>query len=74
MFGMGTGVALSTQPPENFSTKTHFGLCTLAFVRSPKLKLSTQMSSVKDLRSKFKELISFGSGGLVVTAGNRLHR
>ena len=32
VFGMGTGVTLSTQPPENLSKKTIFDLGTLIFV------------------------------------------
>src|SRR5256714_9342252 len=52
VFGMGTGVALSTQPPEKrraFSNRrfenANFGLGTLAFLRLPKLNDSTRPAS-----------------------------
>jgi hypothetical protein len=71
VFGMGTGVTLSTQPPENFS-KTIFGLGTLifAFVNA-RLNLSSCVD-FKDQRSKFKDQISFGSGDLAVGRANNL--
>src|SRR3989440_7777665 len=52
VFGMGTGVALSTQPPENFSKKDdlwswYFGLCN----PQPELNHST---SVRRQRPKTK--------------------
>jgi hypothetical protein len=71
VFGMGTGVALSTQPPENLERFQPADLKTrtLGFVLWPlcaclSLNYSTGRRQKKDPRSKFKDLIFFGSGGL----------
>ena len=58
VFGMGTGVTLSTQPPENFSKdglwSWYFDLCkSLALIES----LNYGYRKTKDLRPKFKDQI-----------------
>ncbi len=57
VFGMGTGVTLSTQPPENFSKKTIFDLCTLIFVIRPQaesVNCGRLKTKIEDQSSKIK--------------------
>ena len=64
MFGMGTGVTLSTQPPENFSKEQRtliFVLCSLNSRRE--LKDANENQSTKH---EARSTIFFGSGDLGV--------
>ena len=69
MFGMGTGVTLSTQPPENLSKNdlrsSDFDLWSPAHVESS--TLCRQRPKAKDQRPN-----PFGSGDLAVWACKRL--
>ena len=67
MFGMGTGVTLSTQPPENFSKEQRtliFVLCSLNSRRE--LKDAGAPNENQSTKHEARSTIFFGSGDLGV--------